>query len=182
MVAMVVAKIIFDADNNTFMHKVYPNLCPKCGYSTKIEINEFFRLNKRKYDVSATWDSFPIVSQRFKDFCEVEGFENIKFLSFRIEPDFYSYTINKIFSLDYVRRNVVFNKFCDVCNRYEEIIGATPSFIEQGFVIQENSFYRSEFEFGGFNRKFPLTIVSLDVAEKLKKQKFRGLYFEDVLL
>lgn len=179
---MVVAKIIGKADNNTFMHKVYPNLCPKCGYSTKVEINEYFRLNKRKYDVSATWDSFPIVSQKFKDFCEVEGFENIDFVSFINEPNFYSYTINKIFRLDSARRNVVFNNFCDACKRFEEIVGAVPSFIEEGFVIQENSFYRSEFEFGGFNRKFPLTIVSIDVAEKIKRQKFKGIYFKDVLL
>ena len=53
--------------------------------------------------------------------------------------------------------------------------------LDQGFIMEENTFYRSEYDFGSYNSKSPLIIVSLQMAKELTAQKFKGLYFKDVL-
>ncbi len=136
---------------------------------------------RKQYDVSYTCDHYMIVSKRFKLFCEEKSYQNVIFHSIPQEPDFYFLESSKVIPLDYVRRKVDFHNFCSKCNRYEWVIGSTPSYIQQGFEIEENTFYRSEYDFGSHNHKSPLIIVSLQMAKDLKAQKFKGLFFDDVL-
>lgn len=154
---------------------------PQCGFTTTHKVNDNFKLVKSKYDVSCTWDGYVIVSKPFRDFCLHRGYKNINFLSLSLNPDFFTFNIDKIIKLNYEKRNVQFTRYCGICNRHDEVIGAVPSFVENSFIVEENSFYRSEYEFGSRNRKHALDIVSLNVAQELSKQKFRGLYFCDVL-
>jgi len=174
---------------------IYPYCCDSCHYAIKQEVNPDFRLARQRYDVSYinlhpvrkqhdisyTCDHYLIVSKIFKQFCEEKSYKNVIFHSIPQEPDFYFLESSKIIPLDYVRRNVQFIDLCKVCNRYAEVIGATPSYIQHGFVMEENTFYRSEYEFASHNYKSPLIIVSLQMAKELTAQKFKGLYFDDVL-
>jgi hypothetical protein len=196
MVDMVVAKILFGRDNNSFMYdSVYPYCCDSCHYAMKQEVNRDFRLARQRYDASNTnlypvrkhydasytWDGYLIVSKRFKQFCEEKTYQNAIFHSIPKEPDFYFLESAKIIPLDYVRRNVQFGTLCKVCNRYDYIAGATPSYIQQGFVMEENTFYQSEHDFGSYNQKSPVIIISLQMAKEMSAQKFRGIFFLNVL-
>jgi len=193
---MVVANTLDGRDNNSFMYNsVYPHCCNSCHYATKQEVNPDFRLARKRYDVSYanlhpvrkqydvsyTCDGYLIVSKRFKQFCEEKSYKNTIFHSIPLEPDFYFLESSKIIPLDYARRNVQFGSLCKACNRYDYVAGATPSYIQQGFVMEENTFYQSEYDFGSYNRKSPIIIVSLLMAKELTAQKFKGLYFNDVL-
>ena len=193
---MVVAKRLGGGDNNSFMYNpTYPHCCDSCHYATKQEINPAFRLARQRYDasyvnlypvrkqydISYTYDHYLIVSRRFKHFCEEKSYQNVIFHSLPQEPDFYFLESSKIIPLDYARRNVQFGSFCKICNRYDYIAGATPSYIEQGFIMEENTFYRSEFDFGSYNQKAPLIIISLQMAKEMTVQKFKGMLLIDVL-
>lgn len=181
MEIMVVAKIFRGPDNLSFMHNVYPNCCEKCHYSINQSINPSFKLKKRQFEVAGTYDGYLIVSKRFKLFCEEKEYNNVQFYNLANEPDFYFLDSEKIIPLNYERRNVKFIDFCDKCGRYAEVIGATPSFMSQNNTMEENSFYRSEYDFGSYNGKSPLIVVSIKMAEDMSEKKFKGLYFKDVL-
>lgn len=178
---MVVAKILRGTDNLSFMHDDYPNCCEKCHYSIQQSINPNFRLIKKQFDISGSYDGYLIVSTRFKLFCEEKGYNNVRFYDLESEPDFFFLECTKVLSLDYERRNVQFIDFCDKCGRYAEVIGATPSFITLNYIIEENSFYHSEYDFGSYNSKSPLIIISNKMADEMLKMKFKGLNFKDVL-
>lgn len=173
-----VAKRLSASDNDSYMHKVYPNCCSKCGYPTKSEVNPNFELKKKHFDASYTYDGYLIVSQRFKDFCQKEGYENIIFHEFK-QKGFYFFEALKICPLDYNRHKVQLIDLCPVCGKYAEVI-SPPSFVKPGFVVEPHSTYRSEDEFGSYNQKGVLTIVGLEAAKKMKEERFRGLYFRDI--
>lgn len=196
METMVVAKRLGGGDNNSFMYNpVYPNCCDSCHFATKQEVNPDFRLARQRYDdsyinlrpvrkqydVSYTYDKYLIVSERFKLFCDEKSYQNAVFHSIPQEPDFYFLESSKIIPLDYMRRKVDFHNLCAKCNRYEWVISARPSYVQSGFVLEENTFYRSEYDFGDRNRKSPLIIVSLQMAKEMSAQKFKGIFFDNVL-
>lgn len=183
MEAMVVAKILLGSDNDSYMYTCnYPNCCEVCHYVIKQQVTSNFKLKKRNYDISYTYDGYLIVSKRFKKYCEFKNYRNLIFHTIDNEPEFFFMESTQIIPLDYKRREVMFIDLCSVCNRYAEVIGATPSYLESEFEIEKNRFYRSEYEFGSYNYKSPLIIVSLEIATDLANQKFRGLYFKDVLI
>ncbi len=180
---MVVAKILRGDDNDSFMYTGNrPYCCMKCNYPTRQEANADFRLKKRRWDISYTHDLYLIVSSKFKQFCEASNFQNIVFYPLEKEKDFFFLDCTKVIPLDYQRREVQFIDFCDMCNRFAEVIGATPSYLlNNDFKIEPKSFYRSEYGFGSYDQKSPLIIVGPDVAKLLTAEKFRGLYFKDVI-
>lgn len=178
---MVIAKIFIGPDNLSFMHNDYPNCCEICHYELRQSINANFKLKKKQFDVSGTYDGYLIVSKRFRLFCEEKKYNNVQFLDLPNEPDFYFLESTTTITLDYERRKVQFIDFCDKCGRYAEVIGATPSFIKPNSTIKENTFYRSEYDFGSYNSKSPLIVVSNKMAEEMLEMKFKGLYFKDVL-
>jgi len=193
---MVAAKILLGGDNNSYMYNsVYPNCCGSCHFVTKQEVNPLFRLSRKhyddsyinlrpvrkQYDVSYTWDGYLIVSKRFKHFCEEKSYQNAIFHALTQEPDYYYLESSKIIPLDYAKREVDFHNLCNKCNRYEWVIGATPSYIHKGFILEEYTFYRSIYDFGSYNQKSPIIIVSLLMSKEMAAQKFKGLYFKDVL-
>ena len=74
----------FDSDD-----KELP-LCKKCGYVTDFEyISPIFKLKKRIYDISATYDGRTIVSNNFKKFCEDLNYKGLEFIELPNDKGFY---------------------------------------------------------------------------------------------
>ncbi len=179
---MVVGKILEGQDNKNFMHNVYPHCCHECNYPTKQEINDDFQIKCRNYDVSYTYDGYLIVSKKFKLYCENKNYNNIMFYRLPKETEFYCVAVNKALELDYKKREVKFINKCHICGRYAEVIGATPAFIKDKNLLTNNDFYKSSVDFGSFEGKSPLIILNNEMAQELLKQKFKGLYFDDIFL
>ncbi len=178
---MVAGKILRGADNNSFMHETYPHCCKTCGYPVKQEVNPGFRLKQKRYDVSYTYDGYLIVSEKFKNYCTDMNFKNIVFEELPMEPGFYVVTVHKIITLNYTKREVKFIDKCDECGRYAEVIGATPSFIDDESELKDSEFYRSDMDFGSYERKSPLIIMNNNLANKITIKRFKGLYLKNVL-
>nr|WP_319998177.1 hypothetical protein [uncultured Draconibacterium sp.] len=178
---MVIAKLLRAQDNKSFMHREYPIVCGSCGYPLKQVVCAEFKLNKRNMDVSYTWDGYLIVSERFVKFCNEQGYSNASFEKLQKEPQFYWFNVEETIALDYKKRGVQFLNLCKECNNYAEVIGAAPSFISDLTMLDEKSFYKSEYSFGSFERKTPLILLGTNTAKELTKQIFKGLYFKDVL-
>jgi hypothetical protein len=181
MVDMVVGKILRGQDNRSFMHEEYPYKCKVCNYPIKQVINPNFKLVKKNFDISYTYDGYLIVSKKFKQFCEQIRYSNIVFIQLPKEPNFFCTYIEKEIILNYEKRNVKFITLCDVCKRYAEVIGATPSYLDNENSLMYNEFYRSNIDFGSFERKYPLIILNNEMAIELSKQKFKGLYFKNII-
>lgn len=158
-------------------------LCPKCQtcinpdyYPEEIKIHR-----SKKYDVSYTWDLRTLFSQRFSDFCKSEFDLDITEKKISCYTgDLYYYVPPSILEYDAIERKTKFLKKCDVCGNFEEVIGATPVFLKSKEKIKDG-FHRSDLEFSGRSSKHPLLFVSVGYYEILRKQKFRGLYFEEIL-
>ncbi|HRF34088.1 MAG TPA: hypothetical protein PLM56_11365 [Cyclobacteriaceae bacterium] len=174
---MIVGYILIGSDNDTFMYEGVqhdnPPLCTKCGYLKKFDYhNPFYKQKKKTFDVSHPYDFGFIVSLKFKEFCERNNYGNILFKEFEQSPGFYQLIITR--NLPFSGR--LLTKHCEVCGNYEEAIGPKATF---SYALPDG-FYRSDIAFGTRNRKSYLEIVAPDTYVKMKKEKFKGLYFEKI--
>lgn len=181
----VVAKILIGGDEKGYMYPhstLRPDVCPVCKNRIKDVPNLEYKVKRKSSDVIVTYDHYTIVSDRFKDFCEQNKYENLVFTKL-INSEGYFFEVNNIFPLDYVRRNTRFINYRECCGSYDEIIGASPAFKKEDFLLYTDDFiYRTEFRFASYAFKGYNIIVGLETMKKLKEAKLRGLYYDNVFL
>jgi len=131
---------------------------------------------KRGADFSSTYDSYDIVSDRFRTFCLEQQYEGLAFGEFSNDKTHFNFMPNRIVRFDALRRNTTFEKLCRVCRNYESVVGATPPYLLRSKPL-EDGFYRSDLLFGSGDRKGPLILVGLETKAKLKAANLKGLEF-----
>lgn len=89
---------MYDSEDET------PGLCPVCHNVLKKIPNLDYRMEKKKGDVFCTYDMFCIVTEKFKNFCEDNGYEGLKFIALPKSPGYYYFESEKIFKIDVVKR------------------------------------------------------------------------------
>jgi hypothetical protein len=151
--------------------------CDKCGYRTDYRLNNVhFKLTRKIYEFSYTYDGVVIVSLRFKEFCGRNGYNNLRFIELERSFGFFQMSVtNNV--LPYRAR--LKEKLCDKCGQYEEIIG--PSIDEQK--VHEplkDQFYQSDLWFGSGNSKSPVLIVGEATKRKLEGEKFKNIIFKSI--
>lgn len=171
-------------DNDSYMNpdQYGVNICKCLDYvkNRQLHLNPNFRLTKKSYDFSSTYDSFVIVSERFKQFCIENKYPGVSFYPIPNYETKFLLLVNNIVKFDSVRRKTVFIEFNSDCNEFNEIVGATPVCLVENSVLADG-FYRTDIEFGSSYAKDPIILVGLETGTKLKAQKFKGLYLEKVL-
>jgi hypothetical protein len=168
MDAMVVAKLIIGIDDGGFMYDkiLHECVCPQCFTPIKKIINPNFQVSSKKGCFRYTYDSYCIVSNDFKMFCEENGYLDLIFVELPKSIGYYYFIPQKIYPLDPVRRKIQFINPCDKCGNFEEIIGLTPAYTEAGFTILSNDFIcRSNYEFGSKERKSSAVIIGLETEK-----------------
>jgi hypothetical protein len=177
----VVAKILYGSDLRSYMYlnEKSKGLCPFCGSVVAQIVNPEFRVKRMASDLAYTYDHYCIVTDRFKEFCETNGYEQLTFIPIT-NSDCYFFQPNTIFPLDPVRREIRFKNFCEHCSTYRYVIGATPSYKVQDYEEKADFIYRSNYSFGSDDKKSPIIIVGLETMKKMKQAKLKGLYFKDV--
>jgi hypothetical protein len=178
-------------DNGTFMFREKSALrrCPACGYSKRFMLhNPAYRANRRevdyKYDgyfkrnadCSSTYDSYFIVSDRFKEFCLNEGYPGLVFREFENDKTHFNFMVKRTVKFDAIRRDTTFEKFCRACKNYESVVGATPSYLLRSKPLRDG-FYRTDLMFGSGDTKSPVIIVGVETKAKLERAKLKGLTF-----
>lgn len=178
-------------DNGTFMFPENTDLkrCEVCGYPVDFlsyNPNYAFRKRapdskldgyvKRGADVSATYDLYYIVSDRFRDFCLNEGYKGLVFEDFISDPTHFYLLVNNILKFDAARGEVLFERLCKACGNYESVVGANPSYLLRSKPL-EDQFYRTDLLFGSKDRKRPSILVGAETKAKLEAANLKGLTF-----
>ncbi|MDH7459699.1 hypothetical protein QEG73_00370 [Chitinophagaceae bacterium 26-R-25] len=172
------------ADNDSYMnsdqHEVNICRCLDFVKNRHLHLNPTFKLNKKNYDISYTWDDFLLVSDRFKQFCIDNKYTSVSFIEIPNYPTKHLMTVSNITDFDSARRETKFLEFSPECNEYNEVVGATPVCLTIDSPLTDN-FFRTNIEFGRGYAKGPIILVGVETAIKLKAQKLKGLYLEKIL-
>ena len=174
-----VGYLIMGDDNSTFMYdddmESCSNRCSVCGELLERPIINPEFIIKKKLDVSFTYDSYFVVSQKFlNEWNRLKG-TGLNFTSIPNSKGFYVISANQIVEYDLIKSNVQFIKFMSCCQKYREVIGPMPAYIKHSKKLSEFDAVRSDLSFGSYDRKHPMIIVSERMGLMLKRAKLKGL-------
>ena len=174
-------------DNDSFMCSSADNVfegleglavCDACHYRTDFEyINEKFRLKRKTYYLSLTYDGYCIASRKFKELIEREKIKGIEFFSLKNEPEYFVMFVRNIVEFDTEKRECRREKLCSKCKNYESFVGATPAFLKEAL---PGALCRSDVLFGSGNEKSPLLFASQHILDVVMREKLKGIRFEQV--
>jgi len=150
--------------------------CPTCGRKTDPDyVNPKFKAKRRSWDISATYDGYLLVSRRFREFCEKQGWAGMTFVPLPADNDFFVLRVSNVLPFDAQRRKTRFEDPCPTCGAFYNVIGATPVYLRGVTEPIRQGFFRSDLEFASGPEQHPLTLVGIDTADTLLKQRFRKL-------
>lgn len=153
----------------------HPATCETCGRKTDANyVHPKFRAKKRTWDISSTYDGYCIVSSRFRQFCEQQGWRGMQFVTLPSDNDFFVLRISKTLTFDAERRETRFEDPCPTCKSYFNVIGANPAYLHGIKSPIKEGFFRSDLEFGSGHEQHPLILIGVETAKKLKDQGFRN--------
>lgn len=177
-VGIVVAKQLYSDDLKRFMYNTEnrPGICPYCQNTLK-KIPDLNFKTKTQKDIVCTYDGFYIVSERFKNFCDEQGYEGLIFTPLKKSPSHYYFEPQIIFPVD--ERNTIFEnegEQCPKCGKYEWFGGPHRIYSKYYYTEQDNFICRLDEFFGDKGRKHYIIIIGLKTAKLLKGL---GLYLYD---
>jgi hypothetical protein len=171
-------------DNDSYMNsdQYEVNICKCLDFvkNRQLHLNPNFKLTKKSYDISFTYDSYLIVSDRFKQFCLDNKYSGVSFFEIPNYKTKFLMLVSNVVKFDTNRRETTFIDFNSDCSEYNEVVGATPVCLSNNSILPDG-FYRTDIEFGRSYAKDAIILVGLDTGAKLKAQKFKGLYLEKIL-
>jgi hypothetical protein len=143
----------------------------------KVNLQKEFRSIKE--DLSYTYDGFSIVTEKFREFCEKEGYGGLEFVALSGSQPYFWFKIHTVIEFDSVRRRTRFLEFNAECNGYEEIIGAHPVILKNNPVLADG-FYRTDLCFGSYSGKSPTYCVGIETRRKLLAAGFGEIDYEEI--
>lgn len=178
--SVIIGYSISNCDNGThaFHGRFAERRCATCGYIVdKLACPlDGVVLKKRRFDISCTYDSLEVVSQRFGDWYSENSFHGLRFDQLPDDPRFFRVRAVTAVPIDAKRRKVRFLKLCEKCGKYDSVVGGTPIFLKRGTKLRKRSFYRTDLEFGGRDQKHPIILCGTSVGEALLESNLKGLY------
>ncbi len=155
--------------------KIHSAVCEICG-SKKEEyyINSNFKLRRKVYDISSTYDGHIIVSEKFRTFCIRKNYHGIEFIQIKKGVPFYVFVINNILELDEENMKIRKSNFCNLCNEYSSIVGPNPLKFKNNLVELEKTFYISDIKFGSAHEKQSIMFINDEIIKELEIEKIRG--------
>jgi hypothetical protein len=172
------------SDNDSYMNPdMYEtNICQCYDYvkNRRLHLNPEFRLVRKSYDISSTFDCFTIVSSRFRDFCVSQGYSGVSFYPIPNYSGKFYFDVHQMVAFDAIRRKTRFLELNNECKEYNEVVGANPVCLLDNKPLSDG-FFRTDIEFGRSYAKSPLILVGVETGVKLRAGKFKGLYLEKIL-
>lgn len=178
-----IAYVLYGHNNDSYglQFAVEFRRCSHCG---ELLERPFFLPNfqlTKKRDVSATYDGYTVVSQRFVDTWRECGGEGLIFIRLPSEIGYFLIDAERVIEFDAERRKTRFEKLKSCCNRYYAVAGATPAFLKHPETLNEREAVKTDLMFGGGDAKHPLIILPIKIGDLMKKAKLSGLDLSDVL-
>jgi hypothetical protein len=174
LVAVIFGFTLSGPDNDSHMVVGAPDAprCAKCGFAVDHTwINPRFTLTVKRWDVSFTYDGYLIVSQRFRDVLGVRG---SVYRDLPAQPSFFAVTAERQVEFDAERRRTRFSLFCDGCQRFTQVAGATPVFLKDEARLPDE-LRRTDVVFGSNDGQHPLLLVGPGLAADLRRADLAGL-------
>lgn len=168
-----------DNDSYRFADSSAVSHCHVCGYVfDRRFVDPSFRLKRRNYDCSVTYDGAFIASQRFRDLSVRIGNPNLEFQNLPNDQGFWLMTVvGASIPFDSIRRQTRFENKCASCETWESVIGAVPAYLQIAGPLPPG-IHRTDLEFGSGNEKSPLLLFAAETVVLLKRENIRGLHFE----
>ena len=132
-------------------------------------------IEKKHYDISATYDGILVVSEAFKAIYEGSDLSGLRFRPFPDSPSLYDMQATRIVEFDAERRRTRFVNQCKSCGRYESVVGANPVYLKDGTHLGTSEFVRTDLEFGSGDEKHPLVLCGESAAAVLRRASVKGL-------
>ena len=180
---IVVAKAVH-CDDIKEMYNVprnMPGLCPAC-HNTIEKIPNLDYYTSTDKDIAITYDGFYIVRDRFKLFCERQGYEGLRFVPLKNSLRHFYFMPEKIFQMD-KKTTVTMHQGgpCTVCGNYlwtgtggHKIFSAIHWGNDDDFIVRTEELYTDKY------RKSPIIIVGLKTARLMQEYGLKGFYFGDI--
>jgi hypothetical protein len=178
-----IAYVLFGHDNDSYMLQDAGDLvrCSVCGeLLERPRLIPTFKIHKKR-DVSATYDGYMIVSQRFVDEWTRSGGTGLNFAPLPAEPGYFALDADQVIEFDSDRRKTRFEQHRPCCNRFHSVAGATPAFLKSPQSLSATQAARTDVMFGSGDGKSSLIIIPLKLGNALKRSKLSGLDLSDVL-
>ena len=158
-----------------------PGLCPVCHNVVEQIPNLEYKVRKNKRrDLMITYDGFHIASQKFKNFCDENGYENLIFIQFPKSPQYYFFIPQVTFKLDPERGKFQFGNYRECCGCYDDVT-LTYRYKCKDEKIDSNDFIRrSNYLFAGGLNAFPLIIIGTKTFEKIIEYGLSGFSCSNV--
>lgn len=153
--------------------------CPVCNYKTDLYfVNPSFRVQRRVYDLSSTYDGYDIASLRFKEVCQRLKLKGVEFLPLPSDPEFFVVKPTVLTLFDFVSRKTRFESLCAACGSYKAVTGATPAFL---LSEPESDISGTDIVFGSGNSRSRVLITTESAKNKLITEKLTGLHFRETM-
>lgn len=109
-----------------------------------------YRIKRKRYHLSGSYDGFNVVSQNFKDLYEASNWQGLIFYPILKSKGFYLIECTEVVIINKTERPVLFEEKCNECNQYMGVYGSIPTYINLSEIqkMKSNTFYRSDLEFG----------------------------------
>ncbi len=129
-----------------------------------------YRIKRKKYHLSGSYDGFNIASQSFKDLYDASKWNGLVFYPIPKNKDFYLIECTEMVIINQTKRPIEFEGKCSECDQYIGIYGSIPPYINSSEIqkMKPNTFYRSDIEFGyDFEQRYSL-FASEEITNILK--------------
>ena len=132
-----------------------------------------YKIKRKKYHLSSSYDGFNVVSQEFKDLYENSDWQGLMFYSIPKSKGFYLIECFQQVVINRTKRPIEFENKCNECGLYMGIYGSVPPYIDVDVIqkLKLNTFYRSDLEFGyDFEQGYSL-FACQEITDKLIEYK-----------
>ena len=150
--------------------------CIACGYKTDLYfVNPSFRVKRRVFDLSATYDGYDIASRKLAEACARLNLKGISFVSLPADQDFFVVVPQSITRFDSLARGTRFMNLCVTCGFHESVAGATPVHLLD---LPTSDISATDVVFGSGNARSRVLIATHHAKTLLTREKLKGLQFE----
>jgi hypothetical protein len=141
-------------------------------------VSPHFKLRRRQ-DV-ASLDGRDIVSARFREFCLASKYREIEFVPLDLRRGLYEMRPQKVVRIDQSESRPDFTNLCPKCGQFECMNIGRGIFLEDGDKPLADGFYRTDLNWACSAGKWPMTIIGLKTAAKIKAAGFKHYYVKAV--
>ena len=159
-----------DNDRHMLRGDAEPPRCGSCGLITDLTwVDPAFTAPTEALDISFTFDNRPIASRAFRETCDDES----AFVSVDARHDWSLVAPTQVVRFDSVRRRTRFEGRCEACGQYAAVAGARPVYLLDE--VAPDALVRTDIAFGTSDERYPLILVGVALAERLRQAELSGL-------